>query len=104
MIDLFDNWMYVYIIHCADDSYYTEVTNNLKLRYKDHEEGRNPTSYTYSRRPFKCLYWEDYGAPMDAIRREKQIKRWSRAKKKALIEGNLEKLRRLAKSREKSVE
>jgi putative endonuclease len=68
-------------------------------RYIDHEKGDNKRAYTYSRRPFKFLYWEIYESPEDAIHREKQIKKWNRAKKNALIYGNFGKLKKLAKRR-----
>jgi putative endonuclease len=42
------------------------------------------------------LYWEIWDSPAEAIAREKQIKRWSRAKKKALVEGDIEELMRLS--------
>ncbi len=77
----------VYILHCADDSYYVGMTNNLKARTKQHEEGVNEGSYTAARRPVKLVWWQEYIYVNDAIAREKQIKGWSRAKKEALIYG-----------------
>jgi putative endonuclease len=91
-------FVYTYIIHCADDSYYVGVTNALKDRYIEHEFGINKKAYTYKRRPFKALYWEIYESPSEGIMREKQLKKWTRAKKKALIDGNIQELQRLAAS------
>ena len=90
--------IYVYILLCSDGSYYTGVTNNLYLRLFQHEMGEVPRCYTYSRRPLKLVYYEEYQNPIDAIRREKQIKGWSRAKKEALIRGEYEELPKLSKS------
>ncbi|NND31831.1 MAG: GIY-YIG nuclease family protein [Saprospiraceae bacterium] len=91
-------FIFVYIIHCSDDSYHVGVTNALKSRYQEHEEGINSRAYTYSRRPFKALYWEIYESPMEGILREKQIKKWTRAKKRALRYGNYDQLKYLSSS------
>lgn len=39
---------YVYILHCADDSYYTGVTNSIERRLKEHKDGINETAYTHT--------------------------------------------------------
>jgi len=91
--------MYVYIILCSDNSYYTGVTNDLKSRYIDHECSLNRKAYTFTRRRFKLLYWEIFESPEEAIDREKQLKNWTSAKKRALINGNVKKLRTLAKGK-----
>lgn len=92
-------FLYIYIIQCADESYYIGVTNDLRERYIAHEQGINPQSYTFNRRPFKLVYWELWDNPGQAIAREKQLKGWSRAKKKALIEQNIDQLKFLARGR-----
>ena len=91
--------MYVYIIQCSDNSYYTGVTNDLKNRYIDHETSTNIKAYSFSRRPFKLLYWEIFESPEEAISREKQIKKWSRFKKHALINGHFSKLKIFSKGK-----
>ena len=78
-------YIYLYILDCADGSYYTGVTNNPERRLYEHEEGLNPNSYTFSRRPLKIVYSEYFTDPMQAIMLEKKIKGWSRRKKEALI-------------------
>jgi len=84
--------LFVYIVECSDASFYTGVTNDLDRRIDEHNEGMNPKSYTFSRRPIKLAYFEDHSDPYYAIAREKQIKGWSRKKKNAMIEGKWEKL------------
>ena len=81
----------VYILKCADGSYYTGITNNLDRRIAEHLEGE-PSSYVNSRRPFELVYAITFQDIRDAISFEKQIKGWSRAKKEALIKGDLEEL------------
>ena len=90
---------YVYILLCADGSYYTGMTNNMDKRLAEHNEELDPSCYTFPRRPLELKYCEHYKYVNDAIRREKQIKKWSRKKKKALINGDFEELVQLAKRR-----
>ena len=89
--------MFVYILECADDSFYTGVTNNLDLRLKQHEAGINRDSYTYSRRPVKLVFHQMFNSPLQAFDFETKIKKWSRSKKKALITEHYHKLPSLAK-------
>ena len=91
-----DKRLYVYIVKCRDDSYYTGVTNNVEKRVVEHNYGLNKKSYTYSSRPVKLVFSQEFSDPNEAIRFEKQVKGWSRAKKEALIEGNFKKLVKLS--------
>jgi putative endonuclease len=86
-------WMY--ILECADGSYYTGSTNNLELRLQQHQnvEGAN---HTKKRLPVKLVYFEEFQRIDDAFYREKQLQGWSRKKKEALIEGSHEKLPELS--------
>ncbi len=84
---------YVYILRCSDDSTYIGVTNNYQRRYAEHQAGIDPDSYTHDRRPVQLAYLETYGDIRDAIAREKQLQKWSRRKKEALIAGDMQKLK-----------
>ncbi len=88
---------YVYIVKCADQSYYTGITNNIERRLYGHNHGTNPDYYTYKRRPVKLMFIQDFSNPKDAIVAEKQIKGWSRKKKEALFHGDWNKIHKLAK-------
>ena len=88
--------LFVYIVNCKDDSYYTGVSNNVEKRVVEHNMGLDKKSYTYSRRLVKLAYSQDFSDPNEAIRFEKQVKGWSRAKKQALIEGDFEMLVKLS--------
>lgn len=94
--------MYVYILACADDSYYVGVTNNIDRREAEHNEGTSDTAYTYSRRPVKLVYVEMFLDPIQAIDFEKKLKGWSRAKKKAWIEERYNDLPNLAECKNKT--
>ncbi len=89
----------VYILKCADDTFYTGVTNNIDRRLTEHSTGHDANSYTAQRLPVQLVYKEFIEGPMRAIKREKQIKNWTREKKIALINGDIERLRSLAKKR-----
>lgn len=86
----------VYILRCGDGSYYTGVTSDWKQRLYRHQIGYFPTCYTYERRPVVLVYLAEFGDVYEAIAFEKQVKRWSRRKKKALIQRCFDDLRNYA--------
>ncbi len=83
---------YVYMLKCSDGSFYTGITNDVERRVAQHQSGWDRTSYTHERRPVKLVYQDDFANVDEAIAWEKQIKRWSRKKKIALILGDFEKI------------
>jgi len=86
---------YLYILQCSDDSYYTGSTIDLERRFDQHQNGEG-ANYTKKRLPVKLVYVEEFPRIDMVFYREKQIQNWSRAKKKALIEGELNDLHELA--------
>ena len=86
-------WMY--ILECADGSYYTGSTNNLKLRLAQHQAGEG-AKHTKKRLPVTLVYVEEYERIDQAFFREKQVQGWSRKKKEALINAQTEKLSELS--------
>ncbi len=92
---------FVYILECADKSYYTGVTNNLEKRFSEHKWG-TIQSYTSSCLPVRLIYSANFSDINDAIRFEKQIKGWSRRKKEALIRGDFDSLIQLSRSKSKN--
>jgi len=97
MADTKLNNYYVYIVKCSDESYYTGVTSNLEKRLVEHNSGKFK-GYTSRRLPVKLVCSNCFNID-DAIRAEKQIKGWSRAKKEALIRGDFKTLVALSKSK-----
>jgi 5-(carboxyamino)imidazole ribonucleotide synthase len=87
---------YVYIIMCSDENYYTGLTDDLIRRFEEHVNGAYESCYTFKKRPLILKYYETIPFLKDAVEREAQIKGWSKAKKKALIEGNFHKLQLLS--------
>jgi putative endonuclease len=86
----------LYILRCADSSYYVGTTRKaLETRVAEHNSGQFG-GYTSLRRPVEVIFSQSFAAIADAIAAERQIKGWSRAKKEALIAGQLEKLPVLA--------
>ncbi|PWW03753.1 putative endonuclease [Hoeflea marina] len=76
----------VYILRCADGSYYTGLTRqDVEARVWEHNNLPDEKSFTARRRPVSLVFTETYDRLLDAIAREKQIKGWSRRKKEALI-------------------
>ena len=82
---------YVYILRCADGSYYTGHTDDLEARLAAHQTGilRN---YTLNRRPVTLVFAEELPSRLEALEQERRIKGWSRAKKEALISRDWDKL------------
>jgi predicted GIY-YIG superfamily endonuclease len=89
---------WVYIVECSDGSYYTGSTTELDVRFVKHQQGFWD-GYTAARRPVTLRWSADFPDIRDAIDAEKQIKGWSRAKKEALMKGDLKLLHELAKCR-----
>jgi putative endonuclease len=79
---------FLYILKCADGSYYTGTFqgDNLETRISEHDNGHYPDAYTSNRRPVELVFSEEFTSITDAIAAERRIKGWSRAKKEALIE------------------
>ena len=94
--DIQEAYGYMYILECADGSFYTGSTVNLKLRIEQHQNGEG-AKHTKNNSPVKLIYYEPYDRIDAAFAREKQIQGWSRAKKIALINGNADLLRQLSK-------
>jgi len=92
---------YMYILKCADGSYYTGSTWNLEKRLAEHQSGLG-AKHTARRLPVELIYCEEYDRVEDAFNREKQIQGWSRKKKEALIAGDLNELHLLAECKNKT--
>ena len=88
-------WMY--ILRCSNGSYYIGSTNNLDLRLAQHQSGEG-ANHTKKFAPVELVFFEEFSRIDQAFYREKQIQKWSKAKKEALISGSLEELVRLSKS------
>lgn len=88
---------FVYILQCADGSYYVGV----EVRLEQHQNGYDPKSYTFTRRPIILKYYQRFTLIEQAIEFEKQLKGWSRKKKEALFDGNWEEIKRLSNLKKK---
>ena len=89
---------FVYILLCADGSYYTGVTNNIDRRFYEHQSGEDHKAYTFKRRPVKLVFCENFVDINQAIAFEKQVKGWRREKKEAIINDRWDMLPVLAKT------
>jgi putative endonuclease len=86
----------MYILECADKSFYTGSTLHLEQRVWENQQGRG-ANYTKHRLPVTLVYCEEYERIADAFAREKQLQGWSHKKKSALIKGHFDDLPVLAK-------
>jgi putative endonuclease len=93
---------WLYILRCADGSYYTGTTpTDLEIRLAEHRSGLFD-GYTADKRPVQLVFSEHFERIVDAIAMERRVKGWTRAKKEALIQGDYEQLRILSRRRSTS--
>lgn len=90
---------HLYILRCADGSLYTGVTRDLSRRLRQHRSGQG-ARYTQAKGPVRLVYRERHMTQHEALSREAQIKRWTRAKKLALAAHRMKRLKDLARSRD----
>ncbi len=77
---------FVYIVKCSDKTYYTGITDNLKLRIKEHNgEKTGGAKYTRGRRPVKLIHSEKFPSRSDAAKREYEIKKLKRKDKEKIL-------------------
>ena len=86
---------WVYLLRCADHSYYAGHTDNLEIRIAEHRTGEFG-GYTSTRLPVSLVFSEEFTSREEALARERQIKGWSRRKKEALTRGDWVEVSRLA--------
>jgi predicted GIY-YIG superfamily endonuclease len=89
---------WVYILQCADGSYYTGHTDDLEVRIGQHQTGACG-GYTAKRLPVNLVWSQECTTREEALAAELQIKGWSRKKKEAMIRGDWNEVSRLAKSK-----
>jgi predicted GIY-YIG superfamily endonuclease len=87
-----------YILKLQSGSLYIGATTDLEKRYQEHYSGKACRT-TILDPPAGIVYSEEFDTFSEARQREAQVKRWSRAKKQALVSGNLATLQNLAKSK-----
>ena len=72
---------YVYIVKCADGTLYAGSTNDVEKRVHEHNATKSGARYTKARRPVALVYTERYRTRSKALKREVEIKKWSRKEK-----------------------
>jgi predicted GIY-YIG superfamily endonuclease len=90
---------FAYLLLCNDGSYYAGHTDDIDLRMAQHQSGLLG-GYTASRRPVQLVWSERFPTRDEAFACERKLKGWSRAKKQALIAGDWELVRALARNRQ----
>src|SRR5689334_11941637 len=89
---------YMYILECADGSYYVGSTRNIDKRLDEHQRGLGAV-YTRKRRPVTLVFTHEFATIQEAWGMERRVHGWSRAKRKALIDGDFDSLPGLARGR-----
>ena len=89
---------WVYLLQCADQSYYVGHSAELEKRILQHERGELG-GYTSTRRPVRVVFTQELASREEALAAERQIKGWSRKEKEALARGNWIEMSQLARRR-----
>ena len=90
---------WTYLLRCADGSYYAGHTDDIDDRMVQHVTGALG-GYTARRRPIELVWSDQFETRDEAFDAERKLKGWSRAKKEALIAGDWDRIRVLAKNRQ----
>ena len=90
---------FTYMLRCADGSFYVGHTDDLDYRIAQNEHGQIE-GYTSSRRPVMLVWSSEFTTRIEAIEAERKLKGWSRAKKQALIDGDWQRISKLARNRQ----
>ena len=86
---------FLYVLRCNGGKYYVGSTEDLERRMKEHAAGRG-CAFTKAHLPFELVYTEEHPSYESAYERERQVHKWSRAKKERLIKGELPYMRHLS--------
>ena len=78
------NWV-MYVVHCADGTYYTGITTDITRRLHEHNHLKRGAKYTRSRRPVSLLYYEPHENISSALKAEAAFKRKSRSEKSQFL-------------------
>ena len=76
---------FVYILECADGTLYTGMSTDVKRRVREHNESKRGAKYTKARRPVILRHAEKFRTVSKALKREAQIKKWTRQEKLKLV-------------------
>ena len=76
---------FVYVLRCADDTLYTGYTTDVERRVAEHDRGEG-AKYTRGRAPVELVHVESFETQSAAMRRENEIKQFSRSRKESLVD------------------
>ena len=93
---------WVYMLKCADQSYYTGHIDNLENSLNQHHSRAYPSCFTATRLPVQLVFSQEFATRVEALASEIQIKGWSRKKKESLIRSDWEALSNYSKRRQNS--
>lgn len=87
---------YLYILRSTSNQLYIGQTNNLEVREKEQlSKSSRAAKFIRDGKDFHLVYQEEFSTRAESMRREKQLKGWTRAKKEALISGDKTLLKKL---------
>ena len=87
-VGFLDTW-YLYVLLCADGTYYTGITKDTKRRLHEHNKTKRGAKYTRTRRPVQLVYVERFSLHGEALRAERRFKRLTRKQNDEVINATL---------------
>ena len=85
---LYEPTWYVYLVHCADNTYYCGISKDVDRRIHEHNLSRRGSKYTRARRPVKLVWKSPPKTHKEAAQMEYKIKKLSRRQKEIIIVTN----------------
>lgn len=77
---------YFYLLRCADNSLYAGITTNLERRVEEHNSKSSKSAkYTRAKGPVRLVYFEEFSSKQEAMKREYEVKQWTKDKKEELV-------------------
>ncbi len=76
---------YLYIVRCSDNSLYTGITLDIEKRLKEHNTGKRGAKAVKGKLPVNLVYSEELVDKIAALKREREIKSWTKARKESLV-------------------
>lgn len=80
---------FFYMVRCIDQSIYSGITTDVKRRVEEHNSSKLGAKYTRYKQPVTLVHWESYDSRSEALKREAEVKSYSRQKKEALINSSV---------------
>jgi putative endonuclease len=84
-VQLSEKAWFLYVLRCADDTFYTGTTTDITRRINEHNTKKCGAKYTKTRRPVELIFWLDFENRSQAQKAEYKFKKLTRTQKEKII-------------------